>query len=118
MTSSIQQPKHDTHDGPNSHGNHTTVKFEKRVWPPVPNTETENPMVPVKPTVKPTPAPPTTKPPPPKEPAPTTLRSLGKSSPPKPPMAAKPNVCNIYAAPTIVTSRRGKSHTVADGVER
>merc|ERR1712223_2176908 len=30
MTSSMQQPKHDTHDGPNSHGNHTTVKFEKR----------------------------------------------------------------------------------------
>ena len=46
--------------------NAATVKFEKRVWPPVPSTETEKPMVPVKPTVKP-PAP-TTKPPPPKEP--------------------------------------------------
>ena len=48
-----------------------TVKFEKRVWPPVPSTETEKPMVPVKPTVKP-PAP-TTKPPPPKEPMVSTL---------------------------------------------
>ena len=69
----------------------STVKFEKRVWPPVPNTETEKPMVPVKPTVKP-PAP-TTKPPPPKEPL--------VKPPPKPAMAVKPNVCNIYAAPTI-----------------
>ena len=43
----------------------SVVKFEKRVWPPVPSTETEKPMVPVKPTMK-TPAPPTTKPPPPK----------------------------------------------------
>ena len=73
----------------------STVKFEKRVWPPVPNTETEKPMVPVKPTVKP-PAP-TTKPPPPKEPM--------VKPPPKPAMAVKPNVCNIYAAPTAVTSR-------------
>ena len=48
-----------------------TVKFEKRVWPPVPSTETEKPMVPVKPTVKP-PAP-TTKPPPPKEPMVSTF---------------------------------------------
>lgn len=68
-----------------------TVKFEKRVWPPVPNTETEKPMVPVKPTVKP-PAP-TTKPPPPSKP------------PPKPAMAVKPNVCNIYAAPTVQPSK-------------
>ena len=73
----------------------STVKFEKRVWPPVPNTETEKPMVPVKPTVKP-PAP-TTKPPPPKEPM--------VKPPPKPAMAVKPNVCNIYAAPTAVTAR-------------
>ena len=72
-----------------------TVKFEKRVWPPVPNTETEKPMVPVKPTVKP-PAP-TTKPPPPKEPM--------VKPPPKPAMAVKPNVCNIYAAPTVTTTR-------------
>ena len=73
----------------------STVKFEKRVWPPVPNTETEKPMVPVKPTVKP-PAP-TTKPPPPKEPL--------VKPPPKPAMAVKPNVCNIYAAPTVATAR-------------
>ena len=52
-------------------------------------------MVPVKPTVKP-PAP-TTKPPPPKEPM--------VNPPPKPAMAVKPNVCNIYAAPTVVTAR-------------
>ena len=67
-----------------------SVKFEKRVWPPVPSTETEKPMVPVKPTMKP--AAPTSKPPPPtsKPPPPTT----------KPP-AAKPHpLCNIYAAPT------------------
>ena len=60
----------------------STVKFEKRVWPPVPNTEMEKPMVPVKPTVqgsgtsdstssspfgkKVNSAPPTSKPPPPK----------------------------------------------------
>ncbi|TRY62894.1 hypothetical protein TCAL_03897 [Tigriopus californicus] len=70
----------------------TTVKFEKRVWPPVPSTETEKPMVPVKPTMKPTLAPPTTKPP--KEP--------GVKPPPKP--AAKPTLCNnIYAAPSTVT---------------
>jgi hypothetical protein len=117
LVSSIQQQKQEVHDNINSPISHTTVKFEKRIWPPVPNTETEKPMVPVKPTVKPTPAPPTTKPPPPKEPAPTSCRSLGKPSPPKPPMAAKPNVCNIYAAPTIVTSRRGKPHTATDGVD-
>ena len=111
-TTVTQQPKHDVQDNSNLHGSHSTVKFEKRVWPPVPNTETEKPMVPVKPTVKPTPAPPTTKPPPPKEPAPTSFRSLGKPSPPgKPPMAAKPNVCNIYAAPTTITTRRGKPTT-------
>lgn len=75
-----------------------TVKFEKRVWPPVPNCETEKPVVPVKPTVKP-PAP-TTKPPPPKEPL--------VKPPPKPAMAVKPNVCNIYAAPTIATTRSSK----------
>lgn len=70
----------------------TTVKFEKRVWPPVPSTETEKPMVPVKPTMKPTLAPPTTKPP--KEP--------GVKPPPKP--AVKPTLCNnIYAAPSTVT---------------
>ena len=71
-----------------------SVKFEKRVWPPVPSTETEKPMVPVKPTMKPAAAAaaPTSKPPPPtsKPPPPTT----------KPP-AAKPHpLCNIYAAPT------------------
>ena len=54
--------------------NAATVKFEKRVWPPVPSTETEKPMVPVKPTVKP-PAP-TTKPPPPKEPMVSTLEKI------------------------------------------
>ena len=78
--------------GPNCSGNPSSVKFEKRVWPPVPNTEMEKPMVPVKPTVKP-PAP-TTKPPPPKEP-PTGVKLA-----PKPAMAVKPNVCNIYAAPS------------------
>ena len=67
----------------------SVVKFEKRVWPPVPSTETEKPMVPVKPTVKP---PPTSKPPPPKEPS--------CKPPPKPSPMAKPMVCNIYAAPT------------------
>ena len=80
--------------GPSS----STVKFEKRVWPPVPSTETEGkPMVPVKPTMKKT-APPTTKPPPPKEPS-------GVVKPP--PLVAKPKnvACNIYAAPTAVTSR-------------
>ena len=116
--SSTQQSKPDIQDSSNSHGSHTTVKFEKRVWPPVPSTETEKPMVPVKPTVKPTPAPPTTKPPPPKEPAPTSFRGLGKPAPPgKPPMAAKPNVCNIYAAPTTITNRRGKPDTVNTGVD-
>ncbi|CAB4069723.1 unnamed protein product [Lepeophtheirus salmonis] len=63
-----------------------TVKFEKRVWPPVPNTEqSEKPMVPVKPTVKP--PPPTSKPP--KEP---TVKP-----PPKPTVRLPAN--NIYAAP-------------------
>lgn len=71
------------------------VKYEKRVWPPVPNTEMEKPMVPVKPTVKP-PAP-TTKPPPPKE-SPVS----GIKIAPKPAMAVKPNVCNIYASPSVV----------------
>ena len=66
--------------------NNQTVKFEKRVWPPVPNSEnTEKPMVPVKPTMKP--PPPTTKPP--KEPM--------VKPPPKPP--TKPIANNIYAAP-------------------
>ena len=85
----------DSPDGNSAEAGKSTVKFEKRVWPPVPNTETEKPMVPVKPTVKP-PAP-TTKPPPPKEPM--------VNPPPKPAMAVKPNVCNIYAAPTVVTAR-------------
>ena len=36
----------------------------------------------------------------------------------KPPMAAKPNVCNIYAAPTTITSRRtGKLPTSSDHVD-
>lgn len=75
----------------------SVVKFEKRVWPPVPSTETEKPMVPVKPTVKP---PPTSKPPPPREPV--------FKPPPKPPStAAKPQVCNIYAAPSSMSSRAG-----------
>ncbi len=75
-------------------GESRSVKFEKRVWPPVPNTEMEKPMVPVKPTMKP--APPTSKPPPP-----TT-----KPPPPKPPPSAKPHpLCNIYAAPSQVTAR-------------
>ena len=69
----------------------SVVKFEKRVWPPVPSTETEKPMVPVKPTVKP---PPTSKPPPPKEPS--------CKPPPKPAQSSKPLVSNIYAAPTSV----------------
>ena len=69
----------------------SVVKFEKRVWPPVPSTETEKPMVPVKPTVKP---PPTSKPPPPKEPS--------CKPPPKPSQSSKPLVSNIYAAPTSV----------------
>ena len=84
--------------GPSSAANAaSSVKFEKRVWPPVPNTEMEKPMVPVKPTVKP-PAP-TTKPPPPKEPP------SGVKIPPKPAMAVKPNVCNIYAAPSAPTTK-------------
>merc|ERR1719211_137362 len=74
----------------------SVVKFEKRVWPPVPSTETEKPMVPVKPTVKP---PPTSKPPPPKEPA--------FKPPAKPITTAKPPVCNIYAAPSNVPGRSG-----------
>jgi abelson tyrosine-protein kinase 1 len=77
---------------PDTPGNASSVKFEKRVWPPVPNTEMEKPMVPVKPTVKP-PAP-TTKPPPPKDPSKVSA---------KPAMAVKPNVCNIYAAPSAST---------------
>merc|ERR1712110_775561 len=118
ITPSASHQKRDTQDHNSSSLSHTTVKFEKRVWPPVPNTETETPMVPVKPTVKPTPAPPTTKPPPPKEPAPSSLRAIGKITPPKPPMAAKPNVCNIYAAPTTITSRRtGKLPTSSDHVD-
>jgi hypothetical protein len=80
-----------------SSANPSSVKFEKRVWPPVPNTEMEKPMVPVKPTVKP-PAP-TTKPPPPKDP------SIAVKLAPKPAMAVKPNVCNIYAAPSATTSK-------------
>jgi len=72
----------------------SVVKFEKRVWPPVPSTETEKPMVPVKPTVKP---PPTSKPPPPREPS--------YKPPPKPLASAKPQVCNIYAAPSSVSAR-------------
>ena len=68
------------------------MKFEKRVWPPIPSTETEKPMVPIKPTVKP-PAP-TTRPPPPKE------GGSWKTSQLKPVPAVKPNVCNIYAAPS------------------
>ena len=72
----------------------SVVKFEKRVWPPVPSTETEKPMVPVKPTVKP---PPTSKPPPPKEPS--------CKPPPKPSQTNKPLVCNIYAAPNSVPPR-------------
>ena len=116
--SSASHQKRDTQDHNSSSLSHSTVKFEKRVWPPVPNTETEKPMVPVKPTVKPTPAPPTTKPPPPKEPAPSSLRTIGKITPPKPPMAAKPNVCNIYAAPTTITSRRtGKLPSSSDHVD-
>merc|ERR1712223_1168130 len=76
------------------------VKFEKRVWPPVPSTETEKPMVPVKPTVKP---PPTSKPPPPREPS--------YKPPPKPLASAKPQVCNIYAAPSSVTARNSTTST-------
>merc|ERR1719239_2115753 len=72
----------------------SVVKFEKRVWPPVPSTETEKPMGPVKPTVKP---PPTSKPPPPKEPS--------CKPPPKPSQSSKPLVCNIYAAPNSVPPR-------------
>jgi abelson tyrosine-protein kinase 1 len=75
----------------------SVVKFEKRVWPPVPSTETEKPMVPVKPTVKP---PPTSRPPPPKEPA---FKPVAK-----PISSAKPAVCNIYAAPSAVSGRSGK----------
>ena len=73
----------------------SVVKFEKRIWPPIPACETEKPMVPIKPTVKP-PAP-TTRPPPPKEP----------SWKPKPVPAAKPMVCNIYAAPNQSLSQSG-----------
>ena len=78
----------------------SVVKFEKRVWPPVPSTETEKPMVPVKPTVKP---PPTSKPPPPREPS--------CKPPPKPSPATKPMVCNIYAAPSSVPPRPSISST-------
>ena len=88
---------------PDETGEKTQVKFEKRVWPPVPNSESEKPVVPVKPTVKP-PAP-TTKPPPPKEPL--------VKPPPKPAMAVKPNVCNIYAAPTVATTRSAGKPPIA-----
>jgi len=74
------------------------VKYEKRIWPPVPNTEMEKPMVPVKPTVKPL-APPTTKPPPPKQSSPILGIKLSSS---KPAMLVKPNVCNIYASLSVV----------------
>ena len=80
----------------------SVVKFEKRVWPPVPSTETEKPMVPVKPTVKP---PPTSKPPPPKEP---TFKP-----PPKPSTSVKPSVCNIYAAPSSVASRNNTKPNIS-----
>jgi abelson tyrosine-protein kinase 1 len=49
-TSPDSQPTSPT--DPNGETRSTTVKFEKRVWPPVSNTETEKPMVPVKPTMK------------------------------------------------------------------
>ena len=88
---------------PSSANNPSSVKFEKRVWPPVPNTEMEKPMVPVKPTVKP-PAP-TTKPPPPKDPS---VVAAGVKLAPKPAMAVKPNVCNIYAAPSTTTTSKPK----------
>jgi len=90
--SSLKKMWEDGSDGKKDSG--SVVKFEKRVWPPVPSTETEKPMVPVKPTVKP---PPTSKPPPPKEPS--------CKPPPKPPQSSKPMVCNIYAAPTSVAPK-------------
>lgn len=80
----------------------SVVKFEKRVWPPVPSTETEKPMVPVKPTVKP---PPTSKPPPPKEPS--------FKPPPKPSTSVKPSVCNIYAAPSSIASRNNTKPNIS-----
>jgi hypothetical protein len=93
-----------------------TVKFEKRVWPPVPSTETEKPMVPVKPTmkacsednaktvsqVKTPPAPMVKAPLPPSantKPAPTTKPPAPKE---KLPIVALKNstvLANIYAAP-------------------
>lgn len=99
LDQSSKQPSVTT-PGSDDAGDKHTVKFEKRVWPPVPSTETEKPMVPVKPTVK-APAPPTTKPPPPKEPL--------VKPPPKPAMAVKPNVCNIYAAPTTTRAATSSS---------
>ena len=84
----------------------STVKFEKRVWPPVLE-NTEKPVVPVKPTVKP--APPTTKPPPPSGSA-SSPPSTGAPPPAgsaKPPiLSTKPPVCNIYAAPSVVAPRK------------
>ena len=94
-TGSISSLKKMWEDGQPAEGGNddrpgSVVKFEKRVWPPIiPTTETEKPMVPVKPTVKP---PPTSKPP--KEPS--------CKPPPKPSPASKPMVCNIYAAPNSV----------------
>lgn len=97
-------PKSPTEENGSGQG---TVKFEKRVWPPVPSTETEKPMVPVKPTMKseapakPAKPPPTTKPPPPKE------------KPPK--ISVKPNVAsNIYAAP-LSTNQKKLSKTTSKG---
>merc|ERR1719219_3010483 len=54
-------------------------------------------MVPVKPTVKP---PPTSKP------------------PPKPLASAKPQVCNIYAAPSSVSARTPSSNPRSTGLSR
>ena len=70
----------------------SVVKFEKRVWPPVPSTETEKPMVPVKPT-------------PPKE--------QSFKPPPKTSTYVKPSVCNIYTAPSFTASRNSTKPNIS-----
>jgi len=89
----------------------SVVKFEKWVWPPVPSTETEKPVGPVRPTVK---TPPSRKAPLAKEtnPQESPFQAKNHQKPiavTKPLTSAKPLVqsskpplCNIYAAPGFV----------------
>merc|ERR1719354_1019596 len=92
----------------------SVVKFEKRIWPPIPystDNPTEKPVVPIKPLTvqnsgipsttsgKKVMAPPTTKPPPPTTKPPPPIMGV------KPPLpGGKPSVCNIYAAPSQISA--------------